>query len=126
MRSVMRTARTRGSAAIARSLKIKVRFETQRVVDRFWPIAAIRTRPDKRRRRCTVRERAVHTGACYARPTCRFILASAAEEAVGTPGRNRTCDPALRRGVLYPLSYRGEGEIVPERVAAKARSRRQT
>jgi len=44
MRSVMRTARTRGSAAIARSLKIKVRFETQRVVDRFWrriqPVAA--------------------------------------------------------------------------------------
>ena len=26
---------------------------------------------------------------------------------VSAPGRNRTCDPALRRGVLYPLSYRG-------------------
>ena len=37
MGSVMRTARTRGSAAIARSLKIKVRLKTQQVVDRFWP-----------------------------------------------------------------------------------------
>lgn len=26
---------------------------------------------------------------------------------LGAPGRNRTCDPALRRGVLYPLSYGG-------------------
>jgi hypothetical protein len=25
----------------------------------------------------------------------------------GTPGRNRTGDPPLRRRVLYPLSYRG-------------------
>ncbi len=25
----------------------------------------------------------------------------------GAPGRNRTCDPSLRRRVLYPLSYRG-------------------
>jgi hypothetical protein len=24
---------------------------------------------------------------------------------VGAPGRSRTCDPRLRRPVLYPLSY---------------------
>jgi hypothetical protein len=27
--------------------------------------------------------------------------------AVGTPDTNRTCDLPLRRGLLYPLSYRG-------------------
>jgi addiction module HigA family antidote len=27
----------------------------------------------------------------------------------GAPGRNRTCDLALRRHSLYPLSYRGLG-----------------
>ena len=26
----------------------------------------------------------------------------------GAPGRNRTCDLALRRHSLYPLSYRGK------------------
>ena len=26
---------------------------------------------------------------------------------VGTPDTNRTCDLSLRRGLLYPLSYRG-------------------
>ena len=25
----------------------------------------------------------------------------------GAPGRSRTCDPPLRRRMLYPLSYRG-------------------
>ncbi len=25
----------------------------------------------------------------------------------GTPDTNRTCDLSLRRGLLYPLSYRG-------------------
>jgi hypothetical protein len=25
------------------------------------------------------------------------------------PGTNRTCDPLLRRQVLYPLSYEGDG-----------------
>ena len=27
----------------------------------------------------------------------------------GTPDTNRTCDLPLRRGLLYPLSYRGVG-----------------
>jgi hypothetical protein len=27
--------------------------------------------------------------------------------AASAPSRNRTCDTALRRRVLYPLSYRG-------------------
>ena len=27
----------------------------------------------------------------------------------GTPDTNRTCDLPLRRGLLYPLSYRGAG-----------------
>src|SRR3954468_23308200 len=27
----------------------------------------------------------------------------------GTPDTNRTCDLPLRRGLLYPLSYRGRG-----------------
>src|SRR5690606_16205837 len=26
----------------------------------------------------------------------------------GTPGRDRTCDPSLRRRMLYPLSYWGQ------------------
>lgn len=30
-------------------------------------------------------------------------------EALHAPGRNRTCDLALRRRTLYPLSYRREG-----------------
>jgi hypothetical protein len=30
-------------------------------------------------------------------------------EAVDAPGRNRTCDLALRRRALYPLSYRRFG-----------------
>ncbi len=29
------------------------------------------------------------------------------------PGRSRTCDTRLRRSVLYPLSYRGGGSIIP-------------
>jgi hypothetical protein len=29
--------------------------------------------------------------------------------AAGTPDTNRTCDLPLRRGLLYPLSYRGVG-----------------
>ena len=29
--------------------------------------------------------------------------------ASGTPDTNRTCDLPLRRGLLYPLSYRGAG-----------------
>ena len=29
--------------------------------------------------------------------------------ATGAPGRSRTCDPLLRRQLLYPLSYRGTG-----------------
>jgi hypothetical protein len=34
----------------------------------------------------------------------------------GTPGRNRTCDPLLRRQLLYPLSYRRAcGKIKMER-----------
>ena len=28
-------------------------------------------------------------------------------EGPGAPGTNRTCDPPLRRGMLYPLSYGG-------------------
>ncbi len=26
---------------------------------------------------------------------------------IGAPDTNRTCDPPLRRGMLYPLSYGG-------------------
>jgi hypothetical protein len=29
----------------------------------------------------------------------------------GAPGRNRTCDLALRRHSLYPLSYRGVPQL---------------
>jgi hypothetical protein len=28
----------------------------------------------------------------------------------GAPNTNRTCDLPLRRGLLYPLSYRGAGK----------------
>src|SRR5215467_13787913 len=31
---------------------------------------------------------------------------------LGTPDTNRTCDLPLRRGMLYPLSYRGVGAIL--------------
>ena len=30
----------------------------------------------------------------------------------GAPDTNRTCDPPLRRGMLYPLSYEGIGRFV--------------
>lgn len=30
----------------------------------------------------------------------------------GAPDTNRTCDPPLRRGMLYPLSYGGEAVIL--------------
>ena len=37
----------------------------------------------------------------------------------GTPETNRTSDLPLRRGLLYPLSYRGiPREILPERSGA--------
>src|SRR6266850_7640774 len=36
-------------------------------------------------------------------------------EAPGAPKTNRTSDLPLRRGLLYPLSYRGAGPIVRER-----------
>jgi hypothetical protein len=29
-------------------------------------------------------------------------------DALDAPGRNRTCDPLLRRQVLFPLSYEGD------------------
>ena len=29
---------------------------------------------------------------------------------IGAPNTNRTCDLPLRRGLLYPLSYRGDGQ----------------
>ena len=32
----------------------------------------------------------------------------------GASGTNRTCDPPLRRGMLYPLSYGGEAAILPD------------
>ena len=31
---------------------------------------------------------------------------------LGTPDTNRTCDLPLRRGLLYPLSYRGADAIL--------------
>ncbi len=30
----------------------------------------------------------------------------------GAPNTNRTCDLPLRRGLLYPLSYRGDARIL--------------
>lgn len=30
----------------------------------------------------------------------------------GAPDTNRTCDPSLRRGMLYPLSYGGKARIL--------------
>jgi hypothetical protein len=31
----------------------------------------------------------------------------------GAPGRTRTCNLLFRRQRLYPLSYRGDGPIIP-------------
>ena len=36
------------------------------------------------------------------------------ECADGAPNTNRTCDLPLRRGPLYPLSYRGDARILTE------------
>ena len=36
-------------------------------------------------------------------------------EIAGAPDTNRTCDLPLRRGLLYPLSYRGVERILPLR-----------
>src|SRR4051812_16929291 len=41
-------------------------------------------------------------------PGPTFIQASASVQRPNAPGRNRTCDLALRRRTLYPLSYRRE------------------
>jgi hypothetical protein len=45
--------------------------------------------------------------------TCVVRRGSASRDTISlgnlnAPGRNRTCDPLLRRQVLYPLSYEGE------------------
>jgi hypothetical protein len=37
---------------------------------------------------------------------------------IGTPETNRTSDLSLRRGELYPLSYRGVCEIVGRNLIA--------
>ena len=42
------------------------------------------------------------------------IDASATLEVTGAPNTNRTCDLPLRRGLLYPLSYRGVAQILTE------------
>src|SRR5258706_6229366 len=42
----------------------------------------------------------------------RPATVDAAVGAAGTPDTNRTCDLPLRRGPLYPLSYRVVGDIV--------------
>ena len=41
----------------------------------------------------------------------------------GAHGRNRTCDPTLRRRVLYPLSYEGGGAILTQPQAILALKR---
>ena len=41
-------------------------------------------------------------------------LSDVAGSADGAPNTNRTCDPSLRRGMLYPLSYRGEVDILSD------------
>ena len=41
---------------------------------------------------------------------------------IGTPETNRTSDLPLRRGLLYPLSYRGaERTILPDRIRESVR-----
>src|SRR6266540_3583572 len=42
-------------------------------------------------------------------------LKEQAIDRLGAPNTNRTCDLPLRRGLLYPLSYRGARPIVRER-----------
>src|SRR5690606_40311339 len=42
----------------------------------------------------------------------RLSPASADRASGGAPGTNRTCDPLLRREMLYPLSYGGVAQIV--------------
>ena len=45
-------------------------------------------------------------------------VAAFSYEKGGTPNTNRTCDLPLRRGLLYPLSYRGVASILPEAAIA--------
>ena len=52
---------------------------------------------------------AVHNMARVARLTYGGMRAAHGSAGVNAPGRNRTCDLALRRRTLYPLSYRREG-----------------
>ena len=40
-------------------------------------------------------------------PGIALLRTIAGAERVGAPDTNRTCDLSLRRGLLYPLSYRG-------------------
>ena len=46
----------------------------------------------------------VHTYLVRSGPASRAVNSLASFDA---PGTNRTCDPLLRRQVLYPLSYEG-------------------
>src|SRR3954449_9289971 len=47
------------------------------------------------------------------RPGRTVVLRDRGEFASGAPGRIRTADASLRTAALYPLSYGGQGEIVP-------------
>ena len=62
---------------------------------------------------------------CFAFPVIRVPSDSRLREALpvnvalgmrnhGAPNTNRTCDLPLRRGLLYPLSYRGDARILTE------------
>jgi hypothetical protein len=45
---------------------------------------------------------------------CAAVFGSHSYEGTGTPGWTRTNDPLLRRQLLYPLSYGGTTQSVPD------------
>jgi hypothetical protein len=55
-----------------------------------------------------LRLRRLNTGSRIDRTAVRFLSSAVICGFVGAPKTNRTSDLPLRRGPLYPLSYRGE------------------
>ena len=47
--------------------------------------------------------------------TYMSVIAITENRRIGAPNTNRTCDLPLRRGLLYPLSYRGDRGILLDR-----------
>ena len=87
------------------------------------PADAATSRSEWRARPAFVPTRNV--GAPQALPRHRAVarVRSSASEGDGAPGRSRTCDPRLRRPVLYPLSY---GRVRSDHYTTRDRRQKQS